>query len=110
MTTSIFVSLDFPGFHRWPMASGERSYLSQRHRHLFGVRAEVAVTHDDRDIEFHDLSDAVRAWWGPAPREWGEASCESIAHQLVAHLAEKGLHVISVMVSEDSENGATVTT
>lgn len=110
MTTSIFVTLNLPGYHRWPLASGKRSYLAHRHRHLFGIRAEVAVTHDDRDIEFHDLSDNIREWWGSVPREWEEASCESIARQLLAHLTLAGLTVISITVSEDSENGATITT
>lgn len=99
-----------PGFHRWPGATGVRAYLADRHRHLFHLEAVVEVAHDERDIEFHDLQDAMRAWWGPAPRECGDASCETLARQLATHLEhELGCTVVSVTVSEDGESWATYT-
>jgi len=106
---TVWAEARLPGFHRWPGAGGHRGYLAARHRHLFHVRAEAAVAHDDRDIEFHDLGDLVRGWWGPGPREWDCLSCEAIARDLATHLAQRGVPVTRVTVAEDGEAGATVT-
>lgn len=100
--------VQLPGFHHWPGATGTRAYLADRHRHLFGITATVFAEHSDRDVEFHDLSDVVRAWWGPEPREWGPSSCEDIARQLAAHLFDAGYSPSSVAVDEDGENFATL--
>jgi len=97
-----------PGFHYWSDAPDNRDYLRDRHRHLFHLMAEVEVTHDDRDVEFHDLQDAIRAWWGPDALDLGPTSCESIARSLAGHLAGLGMRVVSVEVAEDGENGATL--
>ena len=85
---TVWARVGLPGFHEWPGAAGTRAYLAARHRHLFIVTAWARVGHDDRDTEFHDLSDTIRAWWGPGEaREWGDASCETLARRLAAVLA-----------------------
>jgi hypothetical protein len=61
MTVTVWTTFTAPGFHRWPGASGQRSYLADLHRHLFHITVHVGVTHTDRDVEFHDLQDLVRA-------------------------------------------------
>src|SRR5690606_31490427 len=110
MSTTIGTKLTAPGFHRWPDATSDRSYLAHRHRHLFHLSAEVAVHHDDRDIEFHNLQAAIREWWGPGERELGHASCETLARQLAAHLEQAlGCTVTTVTVSEHGESWATYT-
>ena len=110
MTVTVWTTVSVPGFHRWPDATDARSYLADRHRHLFRITAHVAVAHDDRDVEFHDLQDLIRAWWGPVTRECGASSCEDLARQVRNHLKEDHrLDVVSVEVSEDGESGATVT-
>jgi hypothetical protein len=76
---------------------------------VFHVKATAAVSHDDRDIEFHDLSDMIRTWWGPGARECGSASCESLARELAGYLGDQGVVVASVEVSEDGESGAVLT-
>ncbi|MFB8235516.1 hypothetical protein ACFC58_03100 [Kitasatospora purpeofusca] len=105
---TVWAEVRLPGFHHWPAAPEHRSYLRARHRHQFHIRVSVRVAHDDRDTEFHDLGDAIRAWWGPAARECGAASCEALARSLAAHLTGLGLRLDEVAVSEDGEAGATI--
>lgn len=107
--TTVWTRLALPGFHRWPAASGARAYLADRHRHLFHLEVEVPVDHDERQVEFHDLQDLVRDWWGPGARECGDASCETLAKQLLDHLHAHGIRPCRVVVAEDGESGATVT-
>lgn len=105
MKIRVFATTTFEGFHCWPTAPDEVAFLRVRHRHVFHVRVEWVVNHDDRDIEFilakrrvdvllqqHRL-DADRATW----------SCESWAAWLLETLG-----AVRVEVSEDGENGAVV--
>lgn len=96
------------GWHCWPNAHDERSYLRDLHRHLFHVTVTVPVTHDERDVEFHDLQELARgAWTGP---QLGAKSCETIARQVGAEvLAATKVDQVRVTVSEDGECGATLT-
>jgi hypothetical protein len=114
--TTAWVTHRFVGFHSWPDAPGHRDYLAQPHRHLFHVRASLSVTHDDRDVEFHDLlAVVVRACvtLGTArggARYLGAMSCEHVARRIVEALAVAWPgRLIEVDVSEDGEAGATVT-
>lgn len=107
--TTVWASVTAPGFHHWPDATPHRAYLADHHRHLFHLHARVRVTHEDRQVEFHDLSDTLRTWWGPHPRDCGTASCETLARALAAHLDQLGMSVHTVTVSEDGEHGATLT-
>lgn len=107
--TRIFVTWRATGFHRWPAASGERDYLAARHRHVFHYRAELDVTHNDRDIEFHDLLDACHDVASEGV-EWADRSCEAIGRVLLNDIEHRwpGRNPV-VTVSEDGECGATVT-
>lgn len=105
MTTIVFATTRFEGFHHWPDAPDEVAFLRVLHRHVFHVRAEVPVRHDDRDVEFILLGrrvsaeiEAVRSTQDVA--RW---SCERWAMELVDRL---GLSACEV--SEDGENGARV--
>lgn len=115
LNVTVWAGVELPGFHRWPTAPDSRDYLRSRHRHLFGITAHVAVGHDDRDVEFHDLQDLIRAWWAAAPatgpaRECGPMSCEALARELWTYLeADHGLTVSRIDVCEDGECGATLT-
>lgn len=101
------------GFHRWPDArevTGERrAYLAERHRHLFYYEAVVEVSHDDRQIEFHDLLDECRAFTAQRV-EHEHRSCEMLASEVLDFIESRfevaGL-VRSVTVLEDNECGAT---
>jgi hypothetical protein len=103
---TVWAKARLPGFHCWPGAPSHRAYLAGRHRHLFHIHAEVAVTHDERDIEFHDLRSYITNWWGPGDRECGTDSCETLARDLARYLDIAGVPVVFVEVSEDGESGA----
>lgn len=112
----IFVTFKVAGLHCWPGAPEHRGYLRVPHRHQFGVRIETIVTHDDREIEFHDLRDrgvdllrALAAGDGEL-LNFGPKSCEMIARDLGAELAAIFERSFRVTVDEDGECGATVET
>lgn len=103
--TIVFATTRFEGFHRWPDAPEEVAFLRDRHRHVFHVRAEVPVRHDDRDVEFILLGRRVAAEVEVirSTQDVSCWSCERWANELVDRL---GLSACEV--SEDGENGARV--
>jgi hypothetical protein len=106
--TTIWVTTTFPGWHAWPGAPASRAYLATSHRHLFHVRVEAEVGHDDRELEFHDLLDRVNR--ALPPERLGPQSCEMIARNIAAAVGDTWPgRVIRATVSEDGECGATVT-
>lgn len=104
--TIVFSTIRFEGFHRWPNAPDEVAFLRDRHRHIFHVRAEVEVHHDDRDVEFILLGRRVLA----EVKSITEAedvscwSCERWAREFLDRL-----NLVKCEVSEDGENGAVIT-
>lgn len=110
MNRTVWATWQQEGFHRWPSAPSHRDYLSVRHRHLFKFRAEVTVTQNDRQIEFHDLLDQCKRLYA-GRTDFDRMSCEDIAEALVHHLT--GLYplsIVAVTCSEDGECGATLRT
>lgn len=105
---TVWATVDVPGMHFWAAAPTHRAYLRTPHRHLFRLRAEVQVSHDDRAVEFHDLQNLMREWWAPYALTAGSRSCEDLARSLGDKLRGDGLTPVSIDVSEDQENGATV--
>lgn len=111
--THSFVTATFtaPGIHNWIAAPTSRSYLAHEHRHLFCFNATVEVTHDDRQVEYHDLRDHILKWATdtyPLMRGdtflFGGNSCEHLARSLWNYLGSKlGLPIHEVQVSEDGE-------
>lgn len=104
--TQIFVRFQVEGWHKWPDATQGRAYLSSKHRHLFHIKASCAVTHDNREIEFHDLMDFCKAEFGQG--DFGAMSCETLAKRLATACCEQFHRRFTVTVSEDGECGATV--
>lgn len=114
----IFVTVKVAGLHSWPAATGARQYLRFPHRHIFGIKVETSVSHDDRQIEFHDLQDRIgeivlqmsgRAGNGELV-DFGNRSCEAIAREIGVELATMFKQSFRVTVDEDGECGATVDT
>lgn len=106
---TIFVRTRREGQHRWPQAPEHREYLRSAHRHLFHIEVSTWVTHDDREIEFHDLLDQVNAYWTELPMKDGlPMSCEMMARMLGELLVAKYKRSFQVSVSEDGECGASV--
>ena len=114
MKYSVVVTFSIEGFHCWPAAKDvfpEVSFLSYRHRHMFGFRCYASVTHTDRDKEFillkreiqnelllnfeKDITNVL---------EFGPMSCEAIGEYLLEQFPE----LYKVEVWEDWENGAII--
>lgn len=101
----VWCRLTFVGFHFWKGAPSPVTYLRHPHRHVFHVRASKRVTHNDREVEFITLKSQLQAYIGAAYEgKTFESSCEEIAEDLL-----ETFRLVSCEVSEDGENGATVT-
>lgn len=107
MTTEIIIRFTAEGFHHWPGAPEKRAYLADSHRHLFYVEVALEVFKQDREVEFHDLLDLSRDYFGTG--DFGAQSCETLAHNLLRVIIEDfpGRDV-AVSVFEDNEVGARV--
>lgn len=133
LVKTIFVTTKIAGFHRYPEAPAEVSFLKNLHRHLFGVRVEIEVFDDDREIEFFMLKQDVehKADYLINTKFENSFSCEMIATDLLEWLADTypiplrflnstnnegrfslgiidNVRRITVTVDEDGENGAIV--
>jgi hypothetical protein len=104
MAVIVWVTDTFYGFHRWKDAPSEVEFLRDFHRHLFHVKVGMAVKQLDREIEFFllkaDLAMKLEDYQG----QQFEKSCEMIATEILECMGAE-----FVEVSEDGENGATVT-
>jgi hypothetical protein len=116
MKAYVQARLSLPGFHHWPDAPEAVVYLRYPHRHLFVIRATKAVSHGDREVEFHLLKGQVEfhlrerypfGLHAPGATEpaynFGTSSCEQIGEDLL-----RTLDLAQVSVFEDDENGAIV--
>ncbi len=97
----IVIQTNFPGFHYWKDAPEEYAYLRNVHRHMFHVRAEMEVTHDNRNIEFIDLKEKVNDFinLNYMNKEF-PFSCEQIASTLAGTFGFDRVEIL-----EDNENG-----
>ena len=105
MQSYVWTQLQFEGFHCWPNAPEEVSFLRDRHRHLFHVKVSWLVSHADRDLEFFIQQKKVRKLIDEKLKDPSTAnySCEHWAEYLYTACGAS-----EVTVSEDGENGATV--
>jgi len=115
MKTQIYVTTSFEGFHCWPQAPQEVFFLRQLHRHNFGVKVTLRVTHS-RAVEFilfkRKLDAVIKDELSPYifSRE-NETSCEDMAMFVFNYFNTLPSYegaVASVEVNEDNENGAIV--
>jgi hypothetical protein len=118
---TIFVKTQVEGIHYWPEAPKDKllnvGFLRTPHRHMFHVKVSLQVLSDEREFEFiimkRWLTIVVKKILGDPPKPI-EMSCEMIAKEVlkeVCHMlteVESGQRNITCEVSEDGENGATV--
>jgi hypothetical protein len=105
MKTSIWVTSQFVGFHRWVNAPDDVAFLRSYHRHVFHVKVHIPVTHQDRDVEFFTFKKRLDAYLSVAFHETKfDQSCEMIAEKILGAFDCASV----VEVSEDGENGAIV--
>jgi hypothetical protein len=113
----IWVTFRKEGIHMYPaaatdpkLATGDEydvSFLGTPHRHIFHFKVYIAVTHDDRDIEFIQFKRWLEKCYSDGTLELNHKSCEMIARELNATISARypGRETW-IDVSEDGENGA----
>lgn len=107
--TKIVVRTTFDRLHRWKNAPEAVSFLRDYHRHVFHIELQIEVFHDDRELEFILVKNALNTYLSTFP-ERSDLSCEMIAKMIIewARGVAPGMRKISCGVFEDGENGAVV--
>lgn len=116
----IFVTFQKEGIHMYPAAATDPnlktgdeydvSFLGTPHRHIFHFNVQIEVTHNDRDIEFIQFKRWLEKLYSEGTLILNHKSCEMIADDLYDAIASKYPNrEIVITVSEDNENGATIT-
>lgn len=111
----IWVTFSKEGIHCYPQALEEPhladvNFLGYPHRHIFHFRVYIDVFHNDRDIEFIQFKRWLQGLYDNAVLALDYKSCEMIADDLYVQIANRypDRNVI-ISVSEDGENGCTIT-
>jgi hypothetical protein len=121
----IWVTFRKEGIHRYPAAAtdpqlctaGEYdvSFLASPHRHIFHFRVSIDVFHNDRDIEFIQFKRWLENLYSSSNNNQGSIleldwkSCEMIADDLYLQIAGRYPgRAVEIEVSEDGENGCTI--
>lgn len=119
-TREVWVNWSKEGIHFYPgadtdpkLATGEWddvSFLGVPHRHIFHFNVSIEVEHNDRDIEFIQLKRWIDRLYSQGTLELDYKSCEMMAEDLAQEITKRypGRN-FKVTVSEDNENGATLT-
>lgn len=112
----IWVTLQREGTHYYPAAATDPnlktgswddvSFLAHPHRHIFHIRVEIDVFHNDRDIEFIQFKRWLERLSDQGMIEFNHKSCEMIADDIAAAIHQKYPdRCCIVSVAEDNENG-----
>ena len=118
----IFVTFQKEGIHCYPEAATDPklnrsndpvskwldvSFLAHPHRHMFHFTVWIDVNHNNRDIEFIQFKRWLENLYSQAILEVDYKSCEMLAEDLIDYITNgyPG-RKISVIISEDGENGA----
>lgn len=105
----MFVTLEFEAMHQWKDAPEGVRFLKYIHRHLFKLRVEVEVFHNDREIEFILLKREIEKFVRRRFERKLVGSCEQIGEIILRWLKDKYPNRrMKVEVSEDGENGAVI--
>lgn len=112
MRKVVYCSFSLDGTHNWKDCPIEEvSYLKYEHRHMFGFKCYVVVSHNDRDVEFIELKHKIvdyltHKYFDPCYKtlRFGGMSCEMIAEELIDQF-----DLDQCEVNEDNENGSILT-
>ncbi len=115
----IWVTFRKEGIHKYPaaatdpnLATGDEydvSFLGYPHRHIFHFNVGIQVFHNDRDIEFIQFKRWLENLYAGGTLELNFKSCEMISDDLYEQIADRYPgRDITITVSEDGENGATI--
>ena len=116
----IWVTFRKEGIHRYPAAAtdpalstpGEYdvSFLGNAHRHIFHFQVWIDVFHNDRDIEFIQFKRWLEGLYSKDILDLDFKSCEMIADDLYLQIAARyPKRAVKIDVSEDGENGCSIT-
>lgn len=118
----IWVTFRKEGIHKYPAAledpklkTGDEydvSFLGYPHRHIFHFTVAIEVFHNDRDVEFIQFKRWLEGLYSSAQGvlSLDYKSCEMISDDLYEQIATRYPdRKIEITVSEDGENGATIT-
>jgi|TARA_Y100000310_G_C20577076_1_gene760982 hypothetical protein len=106
MKKLVVIDFDIEGFHYYPKAPKEVSFLSAEHRHLFQVKAGWLIKNSNRELEIFIQTDKVMNWLRSKygnPCKFESMSCEMIAEDIL-----KNFNCYFVEVLEDGQGGARV--
>jgi len=112
MTCKVWTTFSLEGFHSYDSAPVGVGFLKNNHRHLFHVRVEIEVYHNNRDIEFILLNQALKKRF--PDNSLNEMSCEMMCENIADFIHSKyanwrGRNIV-VSVSEDNESGSILET
>jgi len=110
MSTFIYIQTQFIATHYWKDAPDDVAFLKNPHRHIFHVRVDFEVKHNDREIEFFQEKKLLD--WHihyEYKNNLGQKSCEMVAAEIFYFLQVCDMPVVKVECNEDGENGAYVT-
>ena len=116
---TIFVRFQKEGIHKYPaaatdpaLATGDEydvSFLATLHRHIFHFEVTIEVFHTNRDIEFIQFKRWLEKQYSQNILALDYKSCEMISDDLYEVIATRYPdRNIIISVSEDNENGATI--
>ena len=120
LKSKIWITFRREGTHKYPAAltdpklkTGDEydvSFLGYPHRHIFHFKVAIEVFHDDRDIEFIQFKRWLENLYGKGTLELDYKSCEMIGADLYQQINTRYPNrEVTIDVSEDGENGATMT-
>lgn len=110
----IWVTFQKAGFHRYPEAATEErlkdvDYLGNRHRHLFKFKVKIEITHDNRELEFHQFLNFCESLFDNRTIDIDYKSVEMLADDIHNEISKNyplRNHIIEV--SEDGECGCEI--
>jgi len=111
MKRFIWITTDFEGTHSWPECPIEEvKFLQNEHRHIFKVKVQIEITHNDRDIEFFVFKEfidtIIENAYGLGLKRLGRKSCEDIADMISGVVSVNYPNRETIIeVSEDGEVG-----
>ncbi len=105
----IWITTEKEMIHRYLNAPKSVEFLKNLHRHIMKFKVYIAVTHNDRDIEFIDFKRFIDECLTKIGTNVGAQSCEMISDSLCLMIRKKYKERdIIIEVSEDGENGSRI--
>lgn len=116
ITTEKFIWVTFQraGFHKYPEALTDPAladveYLGSRHRHMFKFKVTIQVSHNNREIEFHQFLNFCESIFDNKTVDIDYKSVEMLADDMHKVIVEKYPdRLIRIEVSEDGECGCEI--